>query len=324
MISALRAASARSAAVSSVCTHPGATALTRMPSGPHSFASERVSCATAPLLVEYAAAWTEPWNEVTEARCTIRPGVPRSTKMRAAARETANGAATFTMSTRSKSASDTSRAASRWMIPALQTHTSRRPSARATSATARSAASGSARSASTTWARRPRAAISATVSVAAPRWTRPTSAPSRASVTAIARPIPRLAPVTSATSPTRKGTNVSATDADYRRRPQSARRLLDDDTHKLGRRRRIARVHGAEGLDQQRCDRNVTHQLPIRRHYVPRSPLGRGLGQRLLVRSHEAVPELAVLEVAEPELPSLRRIVEPRLQSLPLLVLGDV
>src|SRR5207245_4798572 len=47
--------------------------------------------------------------------------------------------------------------------------------------------------------RRPRARTSPAVSAASERWTSPTSAPSAASRVAIARPMPRLAPVTRAT-----------------------------------------------------------------------------------------------------------------------------
>src|SRR2546429_1304773 len=104
--------------------------------------------------------------------------------------------------TRRQSSTSSSSAGARTIAPALQAAMSSRSSSVTTAATAHSHASASPRSAWTTEARRPCWRTSAAVSAASERWTSPTSAPSIASRTAIARPIPRLAPVTSATLPT--------------------------------------------------------------------------------------------------------------------------
>src|SRR5260221_1867102 len=55
-IGADRAGSSRRSWVNVVAIHPGATAFTRIPSGAHATANDRVSCAIAPLLALYAGA----------------------------------------------------------------------------------------------------------------------------------------------------------------------------------------------------------------------------------------------------------------------------
>ena len=59
-------------------------------------------------------------------------------------------------------------------------------------------------------------------------------------------------------------------------------------------------------------------------HHEPRRPLRRGLGDRLLVGLLVLVPERAVVEVGEAELPTLLRVVDAGLEALALLVRGDV
>ncbi len=67
-----------------VRTQPGATALTRMPCGARSTASERASCATAPFDALYVACSSSPRNEAVEAVQTIEPP-PCAAMCRAAA-----------------------------------------------------------------------------------------------------------------------------------------------------------------------------------------------------------------------------------------------
>lgn len=87
-IASLRSGSSRSARVSGVRTHPGAMALTRIPSAAYASASDLVSCATPPLLALYPGTRPPPWNASTDAVLTIEP-LPRPADAQLVARERA-------------------------------------------------------------------------------------------------------------------------------------------------------------------------------------------------------------------------------------------
>ena len=74
--------------------------------------------------------------------------------------------------------------------------------------------------------------------------------------------------------------------------------------------RRELRIHLLECVDEQLCDRDGAHPLAVGRHHVPRRPLRRGLGDRLLVGLLVPIPQGAVVEVRAPELPVLLGIVD--------------
>src|SRR5919106_2695208 len=131
------------------------------------------------------------WNDIIEAMWTIRPPSPWDTMRRAAARETTKAPTRFTSRTRRSSSTGSSSAGARKIVPALQTQTSTRPRAPAASSSARSASSARSRSHRT---HSPAPSL---------RWSVATCAPSSSSRRAIAAPMPRLAPVTTAAFPAR-------------------------------------------------------------------------------------------------------------------------
>src|SRR3982751_1057566 len=73
MIAPLRSGFDIAPAARRVSIQPGATALTRMPSGAKATACERVICTTAPLLAAYAGLRGEPKNDHIDARLTTLP-----------------------------------------------------------------------------------------------------------------------------------------------------------------------------------------------------------------------------------------------------------
>ncbi|CAM5697174.1 hypothetical protein SVIOM74S_03300 [Streptomyces violarus] len=117
-----------------------------------------------------------------------------------------NGASRLTAIVRSQTSSVSSSIGGRTLIPALLTRMSGSPKA----STARSAAvrtpSRVLRSALTQAARQPSAVSSSTVAIspASPRATTTTLAPARARARVMARPMPELPPVTTATRPCRE------------------------------------------------------------------------------------------------------------------------
>ncbi len=135
---------------------------------------------------------------------TMAPGRPAATIARATAWAQRNPPLRFTPSTWSHSRSVSSRNAARGKTPALLTRMSGGPSPPVTAATRACTSRACATSPLTVRTLRPRPRISPATRSAAPgssRKFRPTSAPSPAIASAMARPIPCCAPVTSATLP---------------------------------------------------------------------------------------------------------------------------
>src|SRR6516164_6642204 len=122
---------------------------------------------------------------------------------RAAARVAWKAAFRLTVNTSSQSASFIRTSRPSRVMPALFTRTSSRPKCSWVWATARWTSSPRTRSATMPWALTPRPSSSATTSAirAASRPTIANDRPSSANPRAMARPIPRVAPVTSATRP---------------------------------------------------------------------------------------------------------------------------
>src|SRR3954469_1687842 len=188
----------------SVSVGPGWTRLTVMPRGPSSRASALVKPTIAALLVAYSAMPGPGTRSVTQLPIVItRPPSPRTP---AAAWVAANTPRTFTASTRSTSSSAVSLKAPTKPTPALFTSTSSRPNSATVAETADDTAAASAESAWIASARRPRFLICSTTSAARAAlcwYVSATSAPSSASRSAVAAPMPRLPPVTNATLPSR-------------------------------------------------------------------------------------------------------------------------
>ena len=137
----------------------------------------------------------------------MAPRVPASTIRRATACPTRKYPFRLTLRMASHSASLISRRGVRFRIPALFTRMSRPPRNSSASATRRSTSAREAVEPGTATARRPRASISATAPWASRRLLRyptATSAPSRASPRAMARPMLREPPVTRARLPARR------------------------------------------------------------------------------------------------------------------------
>src|SRR5918997_31085 len=144
-----------------------------------------------------------PEKERTEARLTILPPPPCSTKRRAAAWLRYQRLLRLMFITSSQSFSPNSSAGARRMMPALLTRISRRPSSVAHSPTIPAACSARASMRSTfmAWQRLPSFSICSRVSSGGRTSRTATSAPASASPTARAWPRPRPAPVTRATRP---------------------------------------------------------------------------------------------------------------------------
>src|SRR4029079_16342515 len=59
-------------------------------------------------------------------------------------------------------------------------------------------------------------------------------------------------------------------------------------------------------------------------NYIPRRVLGRGVADGVFIDLEEFLPQSALLDVVEIELPSLVGIVDASQQALELFVLGDI
>jgi hypothetical protein len=135
----------------------------------------------------------------------ILPPGPAVSMCRPAARHSRKTPCRLTSITAIQSSSDVSTVGPRRMMPALFTRMSRRPSAATVSRTSRSGVAGSAMSPTPSSARRP--APRTRAAVAEPGVWLPctaTSAPASARAKAMAAPMPREAPVTRATLPSRE------------------------------------------------------------------------------------------------------------------------
>ena len=172
--------------------------MTRTPRPPHSAARVRVSPIRACLLALYAARSAMPNSPATELMLTMLPSPLRSISL-PNSRLVRNGPVRFTSKTRRQSASVVSSAGVIWLIPALLTSTSTRPN----SAIAASTIPRTAPSSETSPGReRVRAFLlrsSSSVPSGTERSLRATAYPRLANVREISRPMPRAAPVTTAT-----------------------------------------------------------------------------------------------------------------------------
>src|SRR5438445_10798236 len=190
----------RSGAAPPVYTGPGAMAFTRTPLGLNSAAQARVIDARAAFVAPYAAPPARPiWPAMLLTLMMLPLPLAAIPGANAATRK--NAARTLLANRASNVATSRSGVAPNQENPALLTNTSISP----TASTRRWRSAGSLRSAPTKRARPPAAAIDSTVSaprVASRPWTM-TSAPSRASCKATARPMPDVAPVTRAFWPWR-------------------------------------------------------------------------------------------------------------------------
>src|SRR5215217_817994 len=182
---------ASQSAFRSVKTYPGATVNTEIPSRPHSTASVRSMLASAAFEAEYARLRGAPSLSKNEPIPTIVPFA--SARYGRAAWASASGAAQLASKTRSKSPGASSAAGvfSGWE-PALLTSPAIPPARCANSLTAARPAAKSVTSQVRAISR-----FGSAPSGSAPlRLRHPTICPRAASSTAIAAPIPRLAPVT--------------------------------------------------------------------------------------------------------------------------------
>src|SRR5262245_48297723 len=107
-------------------------------------------------------------------------------------------------------------------------------------------------------------------------------------------------------------------------RTEGVPRSLDHDAGEVVDGLRIAQVEALEGVDEGLADHQVAVPLPVGGHHDPGRVPGCGAPDRLLVGVLVVVPALPLLDVADPELPVLRGVVEAGPQPLGLLVLRDV
>src|SRR6266487_4571686 len=190
---------------SSVAVHPGHSAFTRTPLVAHSTASDLVSEITAAFDAPYGVSAGVAPSPATLARL-ITEARPAASRCPAAACSTCTVDSTFSRITFSQPVNRS------WVNgtmnavpPALLTTMSRPPMPRTAACTMASIAARSVTSAGTTTARLPRCSTSAATfsSASAFRLFSATSAPCSARASAIACPMPRDAPVTSALRPVR-------------------------------------------------------------------------------------------------------------------------
>src|SRR3954452_20468982 len=145
---------------------------------------------------------------------TMTPRLPASSSARAASREHKNEPVRLTRSTCSHSSSSRSTSLCGDSMPALLTRRSTTPSSSRVCANARTTSSSLPTSIGTAIARPPLSVIAATISSAAAwssRWLTATAAPWAASSSAVARPMPVVAPVTSAIRPSSRRASAGCT-----------------------------------------------------------------------------------------------------------------
>src|SRR3954470_15133149 len=145
---------------------------------------------------------------------TMTPRLPASSRARAASREHRNDPVRLTRSTCSHSSSSRSTSLCGDSMPALLTRRSTTPSSSRVCANARTTSSSLPTSIGTAIARPPLSVIAATISSAAglsSRWLMATAAPWAASSSAVARPMPVVAPVTSPIRPSSRRASAGCT-----------------------------------------------------------------------------------------------------------------
>src|SRR3954447_25478113 len=229
-----------------VAISPGATAVTVMPYCASSSAMTFVSRPSPPFAAQYGAlpsSGTCSWIDVT---FTIRPPRPPAIIRRAATWPHRKAPVRSTSSTWRHVSSSTSPNGVESPVPALLTSTSSPPSASASSSTTGGAGVPAPRASRRTSARRPMRRTSSAVSFAPASSSCqviPTSKPSRASATTVARPMPESEPVTIAAGMRRA--LPSGHDPDARLAGPRGRRA--DDVELLEQVQEAARVRRAGG-----------------------------------------------------------------------------
>ena len=196
--------------VNGVSTYPGATALARTPSGPSSAAATRVSWITPALATPYMDRVGTPVSPPDDETLTIAPRLAAD-MTRPAAAVPQNTPLRLTARTASSSSSAVSTMEEFRMIPATLAHTSIRPVERSAARARSSTAALSPTSVGTTTASGTSFAAASSPSAAMSAST--TRAPALAYVTAVSRPMPDAAPVTTAvrSSSEKAATTSSAT-----------------------------------------------------------------------------------------------------------------
>src|SRR5438876_4508806 len=144
------------------------------------------------------------------------------------------------------------------------------------------------------------------------------------------RPVSSRPPSSSGCGPCSSTSTGTTTRPPRRRWPSGSRsptgsaELLLERGHVEVLARGVPRVELAQRLQQQLLDRPVAIPLAIGRDDVPRRGVAVAARQRVLVGGGIVVPALALSEVADVELPALRRVLEAGQQPLALLVARDV
>lgn len=180
-----------------VSTNPGHTAFTVTPVAASSAASARVSPTSACFDAQYADVYAYPVSPAFDATFTTRPH-PASTIAGTSARHSTNGAVTFTAIVDAHASSVVRESGALGATPALLISTSTRPTRAATSASAASIEARSARSHAIATPSAPPIDAATSSSSLRVRPVTTTRYPARPSALAMARPMPRPPPVTSA------------------------------------------------------------------------------------------------------------------------------
>src|SRR6516225_202324 len=235
----MAAGSSISGAAMGVFTQPGSTAFIRMPCAPKSRPSAFASMLMAPLVPQYAVWPGAPtWAEI-ELTQQIAPPCPSLIICLAPSVQTTQVPRTFVSNRLLKSSTVVSSHAMNGLIAAFDTTQSSRPALSATMRTIAVTCSGSRISATTGKPCPPASPIRPSVPAGScpGRWFTPTTAPSAARRTAVACPMPVVAPVTSATLPSKRRSMCAPFSEDGDRVPGRSRpagqpeRQADD--HKL-------------------------------------------------------------------------------------------
>src|SRR6516164_8931531 len=198
------------------------------------------------------------------------------------------GAVRLTAMSRSQSAAVSAASGGRTLRPAAFTTMSGSPNGPVAASAARSRPAGSARSALTQadWPPSARSHAAVSASAASPRASTTTCAPARPSAPAMARPIPELPPVTSATRPSSENSPS--------RNPVMATILMITDTFRLYA-HEIVRDHGKQGVGsaglgpalELECGAGANEAERARRQPAA---AGQGLHRRLLVQPRREEP----------------------------------
>src|SRR5262252_11243170 len=310
-----------------VFTHPGSTAFIRMPCAPRSRPSAFASMLMAPLVPQYAVCPGAPTCAEIELTQQIAPPCPSLIICLAPSVQTTQVPRTFVSNRLLKSSMPVSSQAMNGLIAAFDTTQSSRPPRSATVCTIAMTCSGSRMSAATPKPCPPASPIRSSVPAGscAGRWFTATTAPSAARRTAVACPMPVVAPVTSTTLPSKRRSTCAPFSEDGDRVPGRSRaagqpeRQADD--HELEAPLLLARPghvlqlqavgsEHAHGRDLKRVDR-VQDSLDVARDRLP-VPVRQERGDPALVHPGNRVHVQARLALAR-----RRIVVAPRAELEP-------